>query len=407
LGRSVCGYKLGVYTEKRLLSGWAEELVMQVEFVVCEFGEVLADVMHECWWSDKVDVGVALELVHDGLEVVLVKTLVDGVGGQLSALVGDKALVMEVWLLVHLLEELSKRLVGGVAVALDECHVAAGGNRLWRHGHQWRHADTGTDHNHRVRGVLLVQDKLAIWWGDLDGVSLLNLVVEELGDQSAWDSLDGDSIERLVLHELVRDGVLSSVYISGLHREFKAQVLAWLWCQNWLTVHRLQVEGNDIFCLRHLLGHAEVAVASPTTVCLFVCVVNVALGLNKDVRKSLVGGAPRSNYVIVGHVLTKDLDKGVQQILADNWIVLWKHVQRAVLLNDALNKASEGFKVLNVLSVGQQSTGKRLWLSKVLLVGRVEEGSNSLIFVQHSRVEMLGDLVTTGLQNGNSGLNDG
>lgn len=265
--------------------------------------------------------------------------------------------------------------------------------------HHGSDANTSRDENDGdVRGVGHIEVKLAGWVSQLNNISLVLHVDEEVrnntgvegiaakisataGHMDTLVSLNGNTV-------VVRSGSLAQRILAGLNIaligdwNLNRDILARLERRKTLAVNRNEVERVDVIRFLNLLLDAELAVALPLSK------VSVELSLTADehLGKHPVGFCP-SLSDLRSHGRAEDLCEGGNEILLDNGVVLWLNTQGTVLVAHTLHLGNKLCDVVDVVGVAEDDGSKSTRLSTVCLVDCVEVVVELGVVTKHVAVE--------------------
>ncbi|MCY1439394.1 hypothetical protein D9M71_556280 [compost metagenome] len=121
----------------------------------------------------------------------------------------------------------------------------------------------------------------------------------------------------------------------------------------------------------------------------------------------LVGGGPGIYHLVGGYLGAQHFTNGAQQAGADNGVLLGQHLQGHVFVDDLAHQRAEGFQLIDVSGVHQYAVGQGTGLIAAGLVGLVEQRPHFRVFTQHDLVEVAGQRLPSGFQQGHGGFDDG
>ncbi len=236
----------------------------------------------------------------------------------------------------------------------------------------------------------------------LQGVAHLQ-IMQVVGDLAAGLALDADAVAAAIAGRGQR---VVAALLGAPHDGAQADVLARLVGNHGLAVHRLQVEGADLGALGHLLHQLEGTGTAPAAFGMGDVVIGLGLSSDQDVGQLGVGSGPGVDHRIGGNLGAQHLADRTQQAVAHDLVLVRLHLQRHMLVDDLRGQVAQVLQPVDVLGVHQHAVGQRAGLGAALLVGLVEQRAHLGVLAQHHLVEMRGQRLTAGLQQGDGGLDD-
>ena len=290
----------------------------------------------------------------------------------------------------------------GMPRAVDEADRSTAGQRRLQHGQQRGDADAGTDQHQRLaRGT---QGEIAGRGEQLQLIALAHLLMQMVGDPPTNLALDADAV--LAAVRRLRQRVVAP-HLFAIQAQAQADVLAGNEVEQGAAIGWLQVEGGDLLALAHLAHHAEGTPAAPAASRTFGGGIDLLLGADQQVGQLAIGRGPGGDHRVGRHLGAEHLADGAQQAAADDRVVLGEDLQRHVLLHDLPNQRAERLQAVDVLGVHQHAVGQRARLVAAGLVRLVEQRAHLRVLGEHDAVEVGGQRLAAGFQQGHRGLDDG
>lgn len=215
--------------------------------------------------------------------------------------------------------------------------------------------------------------------GDLDDVTLVVLVVQEighvagvscgrgLGGGQALLLLDADAV--VLLRVAVAERVLAGLQALQLRDvDQDGDVLAGLEGWQRLAIDRGEVEGGDLLGLLDLVGDLELAPVGPALGLL----VDLLLAADHDIGELPVRDAP-GFLDLRGERVAENLTHGLDEVLADDLVLVRLDVERRMLVADQLHGGTQSAQVVDVGGIGEEGAGQGPLLVAIALIGDVED----------------------------------